>query len=264
MGLLPRARAPVTGHPEDVARRVREANRRLYDAVASRYEDVDGRRSPAVEAWLRGVLAGLRRRTAGGRLLDVGTGAGLVPRCARGVFEFRVGLDISPAILAHHRAAFDAGVSAEVAEIPFTRGSFDAITCFATLHHLPAFEGLAAEVARLLAPGGIFYSDHDMDGIFYRRFAPLLALYRRLHDARARYVRESPQITAALYDDAEWHQRGIPAEHVVTLLARAGLEVEVYRHWYGLNPIADRIFGTRVYPRGWAPLVAIVARRPGA
>jgi SAM-dependent methyltransferase len=251
----------VTADPEDVARRVRKANRRLYDAVASRYEAVDGRRSPAVEAWLRGILVGLRRRTAGGRLLDIGTGAGLVPRCARGVFAFRVGLDISPLILAHHRAACDAAVAAEVAEIPFTRGSFDAITCFATLHHLPAFEGLVAEVARLLVPGGIFYADHDMDGVFYRRFAPLLGLYRGLHGARARYVGASPQITRALYDDAEWHQRGIPAEHVVALLARAGLEVEIRRHWYGLNPVADRIFGTRAYRPGWAPLVAIVARR---
>lgn len=254
----------MTPDPSDVAQRVREANRRLYDAVASRYEAVDGRRSPAVETWLRGILAGLRRETSGGRLLDLGTGAGLIPRCARGIFDFRVGLDISPAILAHHRAAFDAGVSAEVEQIPFADGSFDAITCFATLHHLPAFEGLASEVARLLAPGGVFYSDHDMDSVFYRRFAPLLTLYRRLHNARARYVRESPQITPDLYDDAEWHQRGIPAEQVVGLLRRAGLEVEIGRHWYGLNPVTDRFFGTRLCPRGWAPLVTVVARRGAA
>jgi SAM-dependent methyltransferase len=251
----------VTAPGSGTAERVREANRRLYDTVAARYEEVDGRRSPRVEAWLRDTLTRLRRQTRGGRLLDVGAGAGLVTRCARGVFDFRVGVDISPVILAHHRAAADAGVAAEVEQIPFASGSFDVITCFATLHHLPGFEGLVSEVARLLARGGVFYSDHDMDGTFYRRFAPLLAVYRRLHDARARYVRESPVITPELYDDAEWHQRGIPAEEVTTLLARAGLEVEARYHWYGLTALTDRFPGRRSLARGWAPLVAIRARR---
>ncbi len=49
----------------DTARRVKRANRELYDLVADRYEDVDGRRSPELEAWLRGTLGGLAERTGG-------------------------------------------------------------------------------------------------------------------------------------------------------------------------------------------------------
>lgn len=245
----------------EAARRVKDANRRLYDAVAANYEAVDGRRSPEVEAWVRATLADLRRRTRGSHLLDLGTGAGLLSRCARGIFDYRVGLDISPAILAYHTGAFDAGVGGEVDRVPFANSSFDLITCFATLHHLPAFEGLVVEVARLLAPGGIFYSDHDMDCVFYQRFALPLALYRRLHDARATYVRASVEITPEMYDAAEVHQSGIPTEHVVELLERAGLAAEVQYHWYGLNTLTNRLVGTRRLPRGWAPLVAIVAQQ---
>ena len=241
--------------------RVKQANRELYDAVADRYEEVDGRRSPELEAWLRATLGSLREQADGGRLLDLGTGSGLVPRCATGLYDRRVGVDISPRILALNRSVFDAAAAADVDSLPFPDRSFDVITCFAALHHLPAFEHLATEVARILAPGGVFYSEHDMDTSFYRRFRLPLAIYRRLHDARAAYEKASGRITGELYDDAEWHQKGVPSGHIVQLLKTAGLVPEVGFHWYGLNPWTDRFFGRKTYSEGWAPLLRVVARR---
>ena len=82
------------------ARDVKDANQRLYDAVAEDYEAIDGRRSPALQAWLRGRMAEVRDRAPGGRLLDLGTGSGLVTRCAEGLFDCRVGADISPQMVA--------------------------------------------------------------------------------------------------------------------------------------------------------------------
>ncbi len=243
-------------------RQVKDANRQLYDAVAENYEAIDGRRSPALETWLRGKLAELRRRAPGGRLLDLGAGGGLVTRCAQGVFGLRVGVDLSPRMLAAHRRAFDLGVAADVDALPFADGSFDLVTCFAVLHHLYRFDGLAREVARVLAPGGVFYSDHDMDAAFYRRFRPLLAVYRMFHNAGARYRRASREVTAETYDLTEWHGRGVDAALAADAFRQAGLAAETRFHWFGLGRATDRLFGDKARGRRWAPLLSLVAAKP--
>lgn len=241
------------------ARRVKAANRRLYDAVAGCYEEIDGRRSPALESWLRLKLMSLRQRAPGGNLLDIGTGSGLVTRCAEGVFTLRVGLDLSTKILATNRKAFDYGVTADVDALPFTDNSFDVVVCFAVLHHLYGFEGLVAEVARVLKPGGIFYSDHDLDAFFAQRFRGPLALYRKLRAASSRYHRVSKEITPEIYHLAEWQEGGVDSAGLVQLFKKAGFSVEVKFHWFGLAPILDRLLGTRLQGHGWAPLLSLVA-----
>ena len=149
---------------------VKAANRQFYDAVADRYEEIDGRRSPALEAWLRNNLVSIRQRVHGGRLLDIGTGSGLVTRCAEGLFMSRIGIDLSSRILVANREAFDLAVTADVDNLPFADNSIDVVTCFAVLHHLYDLKSLVSEVARVLRPQGIFYSDHDMDAAFSKRF----------------------------------------------------------------------------------------------
>jgi len=246
---------------EATPEQVRDANRRFYDAVAERYEELDGRRSAKLAAWLRDRLAELRRRAPGGRLLDLGAGRGLVARCAEGLFDVRVGLDVSARVLAAGRAAYDLAVVGDAGRLPFADASFDAVVCFAVLHHLYAFDGLAAEMARVLAPGGVFYSDHDLDAAFYRRFRPLLAVHRWLHNARAKYRRASREVTGEMYDLAEWHGRGVDSAEVVRLFRQAGFSVETRFHWFGLGRTTDRLFGDKGRRRGWAPLVAITSAR---
>lgn len=104
-------------------------------------------------------LARLQAAGAGGRLLDVG--------CARGEFldlarreGFAVhGLEISPH--AAHQAAQRLGreqVTCGTLE-SFDRadGSFEVITLFDCLEHLPDPDAALAEAARLLTPGGWLY-----------------------------------------------------------------------------------------------------------
>jgi len=247
--------------PAPAAEAVKDANRRFYDAVAGRYEDVDGRRSPRLERWLKERLVALRAAAPGGRLLDIGSGSGFLCRCAAGVFERRVGTDISPAILEAARDAFDEAVACDADRLPFADGSFDAVTAFAVLHHLPSFDGLASEARRVLAPGGVLYTDHDMDALFYRRFRPLLRAYRRLRGADERYRRVCPDATPELYRLTERHETGIDTDGLLRLLRERSFAPEARYHWFGLGPLTDMVFGARSYPRGWAPLLGIRAVR---
>ncbi len=243
------------------AQAVKTANRKFYDAVAGHYEEIDGRRSPALEAWLRRNLADLRARAPGGSVLDIGAGSGLVTRCAEGIFTHRVGIDLSPQILAANRACFDGGAAADLDYLPFAEKSIDLVTCFAVLHHLYDFQGLVSEVARVLKPGGLFYSDHDMDADFSARFHLPLSLYRRTRNAPVHYQRATDVITPELYQLTEWHEAGVNSALVIRLLERAGFEVSARFHWFGLIPVLDRLGGTRLHGHGWSPLVSLVAVR---
>jgi ubiquinone/menaquinone biosynthesis C-methylase UbiE len=243
-------------------RAVKEANRTLYDAIAEKYEAIDGRRSPELEAWLRNNLAELRDRAGGEALLDVGAGSGLVTRCARGLFARRVAVDISPRILAANKGSFDQGIAADLDHLPFRAASFSVVTSFAVLHHLYAWDAFVREVARILRPGGVFYSDHDMDRAFHDRFAPLLKVYRGLKDSKHKYVSAAPGINDTTYELAEFSEDGIDTRRIVEVFRASGLEVTTRFHWYGLTAITDRIFGKRPLGRGWAPLVSVLARKP--
>jgi SAM-dependent methyltransferase len=239
--------------------RVKAANRQLYDAIGDRYEEIDGRRSPVLELWLREIMTDLRRKASGGRLLDIGSGSGLVARCAEGLFDLRVGMDISPKILSANSHVMDAAIAADLDSLPFADESFDVVSCFAVLHHLYSFEGLVSQVSRVLKEGGVFYSDHDMDRSFYSRFSVPLRIYKKLRGAKKKYQEASEIITEELYDNAEWQENGIDSWAFIRAFEAEGFSVETKFHWYGLAGITDRLFGARSFNQGLAPLLSIQA-----
>lgn len=239
---------------------VKQANRKLYDAVADSYEAIDGRRSAALEQWLGRTLRRLRSAAGGGRLLDLGSGSGLVARSAVGIFAERVGLDLSPKILSAHRRHYTFAVCADVDQLPFSDRTFDVVASFAVLHHLFRFEHLVAEVKRVLKPGGIYYTDHDMDAAFSRRFRLPLALYRSLNKAADKYVDPGQGITRDIYCLAEYQEKGVESGSLLELLESRGFAAAARYHWFGLSPLTDKLFGERTFSRGVAPLLQIVAR----
>ena len=240
---------------------VKQANRILYDAVAANYEAVDGRRSCAVEQWVREKLSTLRKQVQGDVLLDLGTGGGFIPRCAEGIFKTRIGTDISPLILAANRSSFDLSVAADVDNLPFRDMSVDIVSSFAVLHHILHFDGLVKEVARILKPGGIFYSDHDMNSLFYNRFKIPLRIFRVMRNAKNKYMNASPDITDEIYENSEIHEDGIDSISLVKIFEKANFSVRTNYHWYGLLPLTDKIFGQRFFPAGFAPIVSITATK---
>ncbi|MBF0219410.1 MAG: class I SAM-dependent methyltransferase [Gammaproteobacteria bacterium] len=246
---------------EPLAQQVRHANRRFYDLAAAQYEAVDGRRTTAVLAWISERMAALSQRCGGGRLLDIGCGSGVVLGCAEDYFVQRVGVDISSEILKLAQKHGEA-VCADAAQLPFAEGSFDAVVCFAALHHIYDHQPLLAEVYRILKPGGIFYSDHDMSRAFSDRFHWPLQLYRTLFNAQRRYQQADSRLDAELYRLTEIHEQGIDQESLITAMSAAGFaQVDASYHWYGLNGLLDRMRGTQPRGKGWAPLLTVYAVR---
>lgn len=137
-----------------------------------------------VNGWFRGALqrplelALLNRLypfPRGAQLLDIGCGDG------RGLYALAkrvqplalVGVDVDPAQLARARQTFtkapyavqlhEAGAEA----LPLPAQTYDVVTSFGCLHHVPHWQQAVQEVARVLRHGGVFYALE-----FYR---PLLA-----------------------------------------------------------------------------------------
>jgi len=109
--------------------------RSLADVVRS--NALFGGRSSAIEEF-REALKELPRRAS---LLDVGTGLGDIPQCARDVaFEngielYAVGLDSAETLAHASRAAVDSVVCANALDLPFADKSVDVVMCSQVLHH---------------------------------------------------------------------------------------------------------------------------------
>jgi len=251
------------GGTQATAEDVKRANRRLYDAVADRYESLDGRRDASLTAWIRSVLAELAAAHGSGVLLDLGSGSGLVTRTGRSIFGRTIALDLSPAILAAAGSVADHRIAADTDWLPIADATVDVVTCFAVMHHLYDGGRLAREVARVLKPGGVFWSDHDMDSAFYRRFRWPLAGYRRLRGADRKYAEAAADVIDERdYAMAEYRENGVDAARVVDELRAAGLCPRATFHWFGLSPLTNHLFGRRPRPRGWAPILSVRASRP--
>lgn len=90
------------------------------------------------------------------RCLDVGCGQGgsyAIALRRRGVSY--VGVDVSgEAVGAARASGLDAQVISDAADLPFDDGTFDLVLCVEVLEHLFAPHAAAAEIRRVLRPGG--------------------------------------------------------------------------------------------------------------
>ena len=126
-----------------------------YDAHAQRRED---RGEPA---WRDAAKADLVRRLGpGARLLELGAGVGYTSRwfADRGLDVLAT--DLSPVHVEYCRAK---GLEAQVADmldLDFAEGSFDAVWAASCLMHVPSdrLSDLLASIARILTPDGLFWT----------------------------------------------------------------------------------------------------------
>jgi SAM-dependent methyltransferase len=129
-----------------------------YDVLAPRFaawaDSIEG------DPWVR-FLAELEARLAdGARVLDLGCGSG-VPKTRRLAKRYEVvGVDASEAQLRLARENVPGGrfLRADFAALELEEGSFDAVTAFYSISHVPREEHpvLFAKIARWLRPRGFF------------------------------------------------------------------------------------------------------------
>jgi len=138
--------------PAEARRLVREG----YDRASRAYrgDDADLEMS-GYGHWLRRLA---RRIEPGARVLDLGCGNG-VPATRELARRYVVtGVDLSPVQVGRARVLVPGAtfVCADMAEVEFADGAFDAIVAFFSIINVPVEEhpALFARLARWLAPGG--------------------------------------------------------------------------------------------------------------
>ena len=200
----------------------------------------------ALEAALRHNFArrvrALGTPRPGARLLDLGPAFGYAVDEARRAGWWATGLEVSRAAAARAAAVAGAGGIAvgDAQRAPFAAASFDAVTLWDVLEHLPDPHAAVAELARVLRPGGrLALSTGDVGSL------------------------------AARVSGARWHLYTIPEhlffysrESLRRLLAAHGLRVERMRAEAARYPIGYLLERLRKTLLGRAPRRA--ARWPGA
>ncbi|WP_049981444.1 class I SAM-dependent methyltransferase [Halolamina rubra] len=183
-----------------------------YDAIAATYDD----QRTADPANNEGLVALRESLPARPRVLDLGCGAGAGPLQFL-PDERAVGLDFSGEQLRIARDRVDADlVAGELTALPFAADSFDAVTAFYAVIHLPidAHADCYAEVARVLEPGGEFLfsigddwageNDDWLDSGERMAWSfPPLSETERLLEAAGLPVVERYGVESRM-DDAEW------------------------------------------------------------
>jgi SAM-dependent methyltransferase len=100
------------------------------------------------------------RMAAGTRVLELGCGNGLPSTKALARRFVVTGVDISEAQVeaARHNVPEASFIQADMAQVGFPPGSFDGVTAFYAISHLPRDEHgrLFQRIARWLVPGGLF------------------------------------------------------------------------------------------------------------
>lgn len=150
-GSLPgRPAAPENGRGRSPTE---DSDWRAYDSVAGEYARVAAPRTaiPARD------LVDLLDPKPGWRVLDVGTGTGVVAREAGGRAGVRaVGVDVAPGMIlaANGQQPGPLYAAAAAIDLPFRPGTFDGVTAAFVLSHFARYETALFDMLRVLKPGG--------------------------------------------------------------------------------------------------------------
>lgn len=130
-----------------------------YDQIAERYADAlrEGR---GPETYFRSFLTRVLDLVPnGGRVLDLGCGAGLIAaELSTRASVVAVDLSAAQLALARRNAPGARLVRADMVDLAFAPGSFDAVVAFWTLIHVPrdVHASLLERIHAWLRPGGLF------------------------------------------------------------------------------------------------------------
>jgi len=165
--------------------------------------------TPESSARLIGACIGHLGLKRGARVTDLGCGSGVFSDLLQRAGYDCVGLDISPKLIAIGRKKYPnmEFVEGDVEHLPFPAESFDGVLLSGIVHHLPDPSRCAAEVFRVLRPGGRFVAFDP------NRMNPFMWLYRD---------RTSPFYSSVGVTENE---RPVLASETAAIFRRAGFTV---------------------------------------
>lgn len=196
--------------------------------LAAAYDARAGDREAAGEPeWRNAAQADLVERLGpGAELLEVGAGVGYASRwfADRGLAV--VATDLSAENVARCR---EKGLRAEVADmgdLPFPDGSFDAVWAASCLMHIPNADlpGTLREIARVIRPGGLLWtgtwgSESSGEGIWEADWYEPKRFYSLRSDADLRaFLGERFRILS--FDSRDDFEKDIDWHYQMTLMAR--------------------------------------------
>ena len=104
-------------------------------------------------------LAVIRPLAAGGDVLEVGAGTGLIMEGLGNTPNSLTGLDISGGMLQRARERGFNVVQGSATDLPFEDETFDLAYSFKVLAHIPDIEQALSEMSRVLRPGGTLVAE---------------------------------------------------------------------------------------------------------
>jgi SAM-dependent methyltransferase len=130
--------------------------------------------TPQANARLMAAFVRLSGLPRGARVADLGCGSGVFTDLLRQAGYKSVGLDISPKLLALGRSKYPGLelIEGDAENLYFESASLDGVLLSGLVHHFPDPRRLAAEVNRVLRPGGHFVAFDP------NRANPFMWLYR--------------------------------------------------------------------------------------
>jgi ubiquinone/menaquinone biosynthesis C-methylase UbiE len=229
---------------------------RTYDEVAETYERVHAPRFTEVARDLV-EMVGLAE---GARVLDVGTGTGVVAQVATDAGATAVGIDESVGMLrvARRERPKVPVAAAKALDLPFGPGRFDTVLGSFVLAHFNKVETALFDIARVLRVEGRIGFTSWTDGVDAYQQA-----WRELIET----VVPREMLQPAYAEAAPWHERFRSRNNVEETLIDAGfrsVRTEVVKHhWtYALDDYLDglQVWATGRFVRnmlgesGWASL----------
>lgn len=144
----------------------------------------------------------VRRWLPGGRVLELGCGTGLVLDRVRRFAPQATGADLSLGMLRRARARGLRVVKASALALPYRDASLDLVYSFKVLPHVEGLDRGLAEVARVLAPGGValleFYNPRSLRGLWKKLRWWKAKVGEGSHDREVYTAYHTPESAAAL------------------------------------------------------------------
>jgi SAM-dependent methyltransferase len=248
--------------------------------------------NPVEQDRLRAALERAAGEAPGPRTLDFGCGSGNLTRHFVELGLEVTAADVSPEFLSDVSSRF--GVESlrlnghDLAGVP--DASFDLVAAYSVLHHIPDYLAAVRELARVTAPGGIVYIDHEVNDGFWgpggcahlmreewraRRLAqpgvwnPERRRWQRFlmpsKYALAVRLKLDPDYLFGHEGDIHvWPDDHIEWDSVIRALADAGCEVAWREDYLNYHPEYPDDLYEAYRSRGCSDMTALAARRAAA